>query len=406
MTSAVLGTRSPAEQDVQVKRPSRIGITLLAFFLTIASLQQFPQMGENSWIRPLVSVCEAATFCVLLWLTPKVPGLVRWTSYAAALVLVRFLYGWLIANLQYETDILGALQEARFGFFIVGAPAAYVFLRTASIETIDRLVRTYIVFMLLLDAYVTVAYVGSGALKLADRSFDRFVLSIVGPLVAMWVKGLVLQRQGREPGFADYAVLGVFMLHIGLLTTSRSETVLLGSILAQWIYARVPILRWPLVGAMVIVVYFVVGSIFQQGQQVAGRDYALAVHYAQEAFPFGVGFVPEAAQKAQLGRASNFFTSDYGPLVLIYRYGALGVVVAFGLIVFWLRFALKALYLPGTILVAFATLVYLAIVPVLDYGSLNGGIMLGAMAAVASVASSSRKAARRQMATSSPTQPS
>lgn len=384
-TSAVLAPAQPMRQ------PRPIELFLLAFFLCGAALQQFPQMDENAWIRPVVTLFEAASFAMLLYVTPKTPELRKWLPVAVVLVIARFAYGWVIANEQYQTDIIGALQEGRFGIFIISAPVAYVFMKNMTVASIDRFVKYYIVFMILLDLYIYVAYVSTGALRLADRASDRFVLSTVTPLLAMWVKGLILQRQGKQPGPRDYAILAIFMLHIGLLTTSRSETVLLCSILAQWIYARAPNLRWPLIAAMSVVVYFVADSLLAQGQQVAGRDYSLAVHYAREAFPFGVGFVPEAAQKAQLGRASNFFTSDYGPLVLIYRYGLLGMAIAAGLFGFWLRFAIRSLDIPGAFLLALATLLYLLIVPVLDYGSLNGGILLGTMAAVAAVTAERRR---------------
>lgn len=364
---------------------SRLWLILFTCLLQTASLSQLPLLQENQVAKAALLIFEVGVLTMLTWTVRRVPGVWRWFSIAASLVALRFLYAWLIGYLRYDSTLAGALQEGRFGLLIVITPIAYVFLRTVSVDNLMRLTRYLAVAVVVADLIVTWFFVRTGYLALAGRGASRYVLSVLPLALFVWIRMIVAIRSGEMPAYRDLAMLVLAMLHIVLFSTSRTEALVCASLMAQWVYVRAPHLRWPMLGVAAGLAYALVLTIEPAGDaQIAGRDYRLALAYTRDAFPFGVGLVPEAVQKVQLGTAGTFFASDYGPILLVYRYGLVGFLIGLGAMAFWVRFLLRTLSLPGTFVVAMAILFYFMIVPLLDYGSMIGGLMLGAMAAVMS----------------------
>lgn len=363
--------------------PSRLWLLVFAFLLQTASLSQLPFLQENATAKVGLLLTEIAVFAMLVWTMRSAPGLWRWVAIAAVFVLVRFGYAWLIGYLRYESSFLGALQEGRFGLLIMVAPAAFLFFRTMPVRKLGELAIGLAAMLIVADLLVTWFFVRTGYLSLADRGAARYLLSVLPLVIVVWIRIVVSIRSQDPPRAVDLALLLLCMLHIVLFTTSRTEAILCAAVIGQWCYVRTPNLRWPLL-LVVCVAGYLAYQLVQPtaNEQIAGRNYRLALAYSRDAFPFGVGLVPEALQKIQLGTAGNFFASDYGPILLVYRYGVVGIAIGVAVLLFWLRFFLQTLVIPGTFVIAGATLIYLMIVPLLDYGSLLGGMMLGAMAAV------------------------
>lgn len=363
-------------------------LSVLALFLSIACLSQLPFLHDNTVAKLGISAAEFIVFILMFWPLRAISKLSRWVAIAALFVLIRFAYAWLIGYLRYDSSLLGALQEGRFSLLIVIAPVAFVFFRTLTFQKLGTLLLFLTIMAIVADILVSLIFVRTGLITLIDRSSGRYVLSLVPLIFVAWIRIIIAIRAKDRPSNIDAAALLVAALHILLFSTSRSEAILCGAVLGQWVYHRAPNLRWPLLAFVLALVY--ISYVFLAGEQsslIAGRNYRLALSYTRDAFPFGVGLVPEVIQKAQLGTAGNFFASDYGPILLIYRYGAVGVAIAASLLVFWVLFFIRSFAIPGTFLVSVGILGYMMIVPMLDYGSLNGGILLGAMTAVLQAAS-------------------
>lgn len=372
----------PSATNVALE-PTRTWLFALAFLMQTASLSQLPFLQENTLAKLGLSITEFSVLGLLIWLTRKVPGLGRWFGIAVLLVVVRFIYAWLIGYLRYDSTLAGALQEGRFGLLIVIAPVAFVFFRAMSVRKIDEMLLALTVALVIADLLATWFFVRTGYLSIGGRGASRYVISVIPLLLFTWIRMIVSIRSGEPLRYKDLGLLLIALLHIALFSTSRTEAILCGSIIGQWVYVRQPHLRWLLLAMVTGIVYFAFVSIQPSADaQIAGRDYRLALAYSRDAFPFGVGLVPEAIQKIQLGTAGNFFASDYGPILLIYRYGMVGIAIGVALLSMWLRFFLRTLSISGTYVVAAGILAYFMIVPLLDYGSMIGGLLLGATAAV------------------------
>lgn len=370
-----------------LERQSRLWLIVFACLLQAASLAQLPFLQDNAAVKAGLLVVEFSVLVMLTWALRDSAKLRRWLSIAVVLVIIRFSYAWLIGFLRYDISIAGALQEGRFGMLIVIAPVAFTFFRTTNVKRLGQLSLYLAVAIVIADLLVTWFFVRPGYLLIAGRGSSRYVLSVLPMVLLVWVRMIVVIRSGLKPSYGDLGFLLFALVHIILFSTSRSEALICGAMIGQWIYIRAPHLRWLLLGAFLVVAYFLFTSIKPAGEaQVAGRDYYLAIAYSRDAFPFGVGLVPEAVQKAQLGTAGTFFASDYGIILLIYRYGLVGIFIGIAALTFWTRFLVRTIAIPGNFIVAMAVLLYLMIIPLFDYGSLVGGLLLGAMGAVISAA--------------------
>jgi hypothetical protein len=368
--------------------PARASLLVLAFLMQTASLSQLPFLQDNTIAKIGLSVSELCVLLLMLWQMRRSPNLGRWFGIATGLVVLRFFYAWTIGYLRYDITLSGALQEARFGVLIVIAPVAFVLFRTISVHKIGEILLGLVAALILADILVTWFFVRTGYISLGGRGASRYVISVIPMLLFVWVRMIIAIRSGEPLRYRDLGLLLFALAHVALYSTSRTEAILCCSFIGQWIYVRLPHLRWPLLAVVLGIAYISYTSIQPSGDaQIAGRDYRLALAYSRDAFPFGVGLVPEAIQKIQLGTAGNFFASDYGPILLIYRYGMVGIMIGVVILYMWLKFFFRILVIPGTYLVALGVLAYFLVVPLLDYGSMIGGILLGAAAAVMAAAS-------------------
>lgn len=369
--------------------PSKIWLFALAFLVETASLSQLPLLQENAVAKIVLSFAEFTVLILMLWRTQRMANVGRWFGVVLLFVLVRFGYAWLIGYIRYGSTLAGSLQEGRFGLLIVIAPVAYAFFRSLTMKKVGELALGLALAILFADILVTWFFVRTGYLSLGGRGASRYVISALPLIIAIWIRTIVLIKNGDKLKYIDLGFLIFALLHIALFSTSRTEAIMCCAVIGQWLYYRLPHFRWPMAAVAIIILYLAYNMVQPAGDsQVAGRDYRLAVAYSRDAFPFGVGLVPEAIQKIQLGTAGNFFASDYGPILLIYRYGIVGIFIGVALLGLWLRFAAKMLAISGGFIVATGILAYFLIVPLLDYGSMIGGFLLGAMVAVMTAVSS------------------
>lgn len=367
---------------------------LLGVLLCLASIYQFPFIEEYRWLKYALHLFEGMCFFLLYQITRNIAASRRWTAVFIVAVIVRLLYGWLISYLQYQNDILGSFQEARFGLMIVCCPLVYYLFINASYRNLKQFCLWFFLTLAFVDLYVYVIYVQSGYLALGSRSASRFMLSVGAPIVILFGMLVISEMQGRKPGYLALGLILICAAHVVLITTSRVELLLTIGLLCFWSICWRPALQFP---------FFVIGGlIFLKGillaldgdlSNIAGRDYYRALRYAIDSFPFGMGLVPEAIQKMQLGRASNFYASDYGLILFAYRYGAAGILMALGLLGIWAFSFWKILRLPGAVFFLAAVLVNLLFIPVLDYGSLNGSFLLAGIFAVARAMSARKSSA-------------
>lgn len=385
-----------AAMPVPLAEPQRaklLGPTLVALLICSASISRFPGIDDYAFVKVGITIAEFGVLGAMYQLRDRSVAIGRWFAFGVAFVILRFFYGWLIANLQYGVGIGESFQEGRFGIMIMIAPIGYAFYRRADILTLNRMILAYLAAVIVCDIAVYLLFVTTGQLLLAQRGGDRYVLSVLAPLTFIWIKMVINNRNGKAPDFSDAGAFVLILLHIFLFTTSRIEAIFSSAVLSQWLYIRYPTLRAVIIGGAIA---SVVGLLYFQnlrGGEVAGRDYNLAFYYTRAAFPFGAGLISQSIQNSQLSTDSTFLVSDYGLLVLLYHYGIVGLVMALGLLGYWISFSVKTLTIPGNFFFAAAVLFYLGIVPILDYGSMNGGLVLGAMAAVAGAVGAARAVA-------------
>lgn len=367
--------------------PTRISLFVLAFLMQMASLSQLPFLQENVLAKVALSISEFAVLAMLIWHMRRAPKVGRWFGIVLLLVLLRFFYAWLIGYLRYGSTLAGALQEGRFGLLIVIAPVAFLLFNSMTVRKIGDIVIGLTCALIMADILVTWFFVRPGYFSIGGRGASRYVISVLPLILFTWTRMIISIRSDESLRYRDLAFLLVALLHIVLFSTSRTEAMLCGAMIGQWVYVRQPLLRWPLLAIVFGVFYFAYISIQPSADaQIAGRDYRAALAYSRDAFPFGIGLVPEAIQKVQLGTAGNFFASDYGPILLIYRYGIVGIGIGMAMLYLWIRFLIRTSSIPGTFIVAGGVLAYFMIVPLLDYGSMIGGLLLGALAAVMAAA--------------------
>ena len=379
----------PIDWRENTLNPSKIWLFALALLIETASLSQLPLLQENAIAKVGLSIAEFTVLALMLWGTRRLANVGRWFGMVLLFVLIRFGYAWLIGYLRYGSTLAGSLQEGRFGLLIVITPVAYAFFRSLTMKKVGELALGLALAILFADILVTWFFVRTGYLSLGGRGANRYVISALPLIIAIWIRTIVLIKNGEELKYIDFGFLIFGLLHIGLFSTSRTEAIMCCAVIGQWLYYRFPHFRWPMATVAIGIIYLAYNMIQPSGDaQVAGRDYRLAMAYSRDAFPFGVGLVPEAIQKVQLGTAGNFFASDYGPILLIYRYGIVGICIGIALVGLWLRFAVKMLAISGGFIVAIGILSYFLIVPLLDYGSMIGGLLLGAMVAVMTAVSS------------------
>jgi len=361
----------------------RVGtIFILAFSLVAASISRLPLLDQFAEVKIGIFGAELLS-AILLFVAVRQRDVARtFIIVAAILVVFRLAIGAMLANFAFGQPFEISVQESRFGLMLIISPITFLFLKESSSALLKRFVSCYMLVLLTLDILVYFVFNVDDLLILGLRTDNRFFCSILVPLVSIAV---LLVRQhiagDKKQSFVLAMTIGM-LFHSVLVTTSRAETLLAAGLLGFILYRRWPLARWALYLLALVVILIISLSTTNSDEGVAGRDYSLAIDLAWKALPFGFGAVIDPTAKSVLGLPENFFLSDYGLLLYVLRYGLFGVITALLLLLLWMRFELGARRLKGHLLLTAPVLIYLTIVPLLDYGSLNGGFLLALMCLV------------------------
>lgn len=361
----------------QIKRGGII-IHLLSFVLVAASISRIPIFDQIEEVKIALFGAEALAVALLLTTLRHRSSPIAIMAILAMLILMRFMFGAFIANASFHQAFTASAQEARFGLMLVATPLAYYLFKNTSNITLKKFVTSYLIILATLDISLYTALASENLLVLGLRTDNRFVCSVLIPLVCV---ALVAIRNKGEENREAFAILAsmVMVLHTYLVTTSRIEMALATGILGFSIQSRWPSSRWLQYAILLIGTTYFVANLRVTETNIGGRDFPIAFEMVKNGLPWGHGSVTDITARNWLGLPEQFFFSDYGLLLYVMRYGLLGIAMVIMLMLLWLHFALASSRLNGWIFLTIPTLAYLTFIPLLDYGSLNGGFLLAFM---------------------------
>jgi len=347
--------------------------------MMIAAISRIPLIEELESFKIAIFGAELLGLLTLLLIVRRKDHAVALLSVTFLVIALRLVLGTMTATVISAQPIGMSLQEARFGLMLGALPLAYLFLRDASNRQIKRFLVTYLTLLVAIDIAVFLIMREEALLVLGSRTEARFVISIVPPFVVTAL--LVIRQKAEGCCRLDVALpVAILMLaHAALVSTSRVEMLLSAGLLGFVLCARWPVLRWLIYLAVCGVGLAIAVQTLLSNEGFAGRDFQTAIDLALRSGGLGLGFIRDSSARIVFGLQESFFLSDYGVLLYILRYGLLGLIIVYGLFVVWLAFAFQPVGVKGKILLSGPILLYLAYIPLLDYGSLMGGLLLAFM---------------------------
>ncbi|AOG00260.1 putative membrane protein [Blastomonas sp. RAC04] len=377
-----LGGQRYASPSVAAATPTKTIWFLLPLLMTISSISRLPVLDQGELLKYVIAACEFLSVGLMCSRVQDKRRVVLFTIFGLLFIILKFAFGASTALLEFGQPLLPSFQEARFGIMLAFLPIIYRFYRSMDRRDLVRFCIYMVVFIALLDVFVFAFLAPDQALVLGERTYQRYVCSTLFPLSAACI---LISRSDTHPREMLTALLvtGVLFLHALLITTSRIETLLTAAVLvygmSQWL-RFLPIVLFSVIITLTIGVALFSGDSFEFSGEVAGRDYGYALAVAATAFPFGFGFVTDNILRNALAVSEQYFSSDYGMLLYILRYGLPGALLALGLISYWVAFVVRSYHRTGIMFLALAFLAYILFIPILDYSSFAGGAVLSTMA--------------------------
>lgn len=350
----------------------------LGAIMVVASTYRIPLFDQLADVKVALFGFELIAALLLLWVIEQRRVALVWCLGLAMFIFLRTAIGVLNATLGLDQPLLYGLQESRFGLLLLTTPLAFFFLRDMPASCLRRYVMWYLSFLLAIDASLFALFVVQDLLVLGVRTDNRVFSSIVSPLLAVATNVVRKAPRTTRGMYFGLVAAAIMLLHAMLISTSRLETILSAGVLAFIASSQWPRLRRLIYFAVGIALLFATARTLEllNAGDVGGRDYTLALSLALDALPFGFGAATDTFLKATLDIPQAFFFSDYGMLSYVLRYGFLGLLMVAGLLLLWLAFAIRALYMPGGAILALSVLAYLLFVPLLDYATLTGGFVI------------------------------
>lgn len=372
---------SAAPQDGAV-RLGFLPSIILPFLLTIASISRLPLFEQSEPLKYIIAACEFASVGVMFIHVHDKRRALFFAIVGVFFILLRFAFASSIALIEFGQPFLLSFQEARFGVMLAFMPVTYYFFKWMDKRSLAKFALYLIGFIAVLDFVVFVFLAPDQSLVLGERTYQRYVCSTLFPLSAACM--LVSRPDAKQQDVLTAVIVCTFLfLHALLITTSRIETFLTLSVLcyclSQWVRA-LPQLVFSVALIAVVAVLLFSGDAVEFNGEVAGRNYSYAFSVAVTAFPYGYGFVTDAIMRNALAVSDQYYSSDYGMLLYVLRYGVPGVVFSLGLIGFWISFFVAGYHRTGILFIAAAFLAYILFIPILDYSSFAGGAVLSTMA--------------------------
>lgn len=355
---------------------------VLPLLMTIASISRLPVFDQGEGLKYVIAACEFLSVGLMFSRVPDKRHTIVLTIFGMLFIILRFAFGATNALLEFGQPLLPSFQEARFGIMLAFLPIIYNFYKVLDRRDLARFCIYMVVFIGLLDLFVFAFLAPEQALILGERTYQRYVCSTLFPLSAACI--LISRSDAdRSELLTALLVTGALFLHALLITTSRIETLLTAAVLiygmSQWL-RFLPYVAFSLIILVAVSLLLFTGDSVQFSGEVAGRDYGYALAVAATAFPYGFGFVTDNILRNALAVSEQYFSSDYGMLLYILRYGLPGALMALGLISYWVLFVVRNYHRTGILFLALAFLAYIMFIPILDYSSFAGSAVLSTMA--------------------------
>lgn len=355
---------------------------VLPLLMTIVSINRLPILDQSELLKYVISGCEFASVGLMFGMLTEKRRIIILTIFGLFFIILKFAFGATTALIEFGQPLLPSLQEARFGFMLGFLPIVYSFYNSLSQRQLKAFCVYMVIFIGLLDVFVFLILAPDEALVLGERTYQRYVCSTLFPLSAACILISRSDLQMKDL-LTALTVIAFLFLHSLLVTTSRIESLLTAAALiyglSQWL-RFLPYVVFSLFSISGVAATLFLGHTVEVSGEVAGRDYGYALSVASTAFPYGFGFVTDAILRHALAVSEQYFSSDYGMLLYILRYGLPGALMALGLICYWVLFVVRSYHRSGILFLALAFLAYILFIPILDYSSFAGGAVLSTMA--------------------------
>lgn len=355
---------------------------VLPLLMTIASISRLPVLDQGEGLKYVIAACEFLSVGLMFNRVSDKRHMTVLAIFGLLFIILKFAFGASTALLEFGQPLLPSFQEARFGIMLAFLPIIYNFYKALDRRLLARFCIYMVVFIGLLDVFVFAFLAPEQALILGERTYQRYVCSTLFPLSAACI--LISRSEAdRSELLTALLVTGALFLHALLITTSRIETLLTAAVLiygmSQWL-RFLPYVVFSLIILVVVGLLLFNGDSIEYSGEVAGRDYGYALAVAATAFPYGFGFVTDNILRNALAVSEQYFSSDYGMLLYILRYGLPGALMAAGLIGYWVAFVVRSYHRTGIMFLALAFLAYILFIPILDYSSFAGCAVMSTMA--------------------------
>jgi hypothetical protein len=377
----LLASKAIASNEIKI---SYVFFIFLPILFVISSISRFPYLDEIKECRLLVFLALFLAVILIFFIVSWNRISKKYLLFTLGLVVFKLVYGIFVGNLLYEQPINNCIQEARYGLALIFLPIVSAFISFVPTKSLLKFVILTTGLIALLDCSIFYVFSGEPVLELGNRTDSRYLCSVLIPLfilACIFVRNLIYSDPLNLPLVLFLSMLMIF--HSYFITTSRLE-----SILSITFFFWLLITKWQSLRYLSYVLYsafflFILFSLpenldFMSGE-IAGRNFSFAFNVAYDALPFGFGFINDYSLDQIFNVPTNFYFSDYGLFLYVFRYGFIGLLIFIFLLGYWFRFFEKTRKYIGIFAFQMAILIYLFLVPVIDYIGLNGVFMLVTM---------------------------
>ena len=240
------------------------------------------------------------------------------------LLLFKFGYGFLIANIQFNQGFMDSFIEARFSILVLFAPIWARYFSYCTDEQLRLIIIGSVVCSLFV--YISAFYFNAEILDLGVRRIERIHVSAFPQI-------FLLLLLFCKTGSIRFPLLIIFVGMISgfLLSTSRLEVIFWSVLLSIFIAARLRMSRLSSYGIMggCVVLCLVFFYLLIDPIKFENRDLSIVSDVLSRHGTFGIGYLRDT----NIGSALNkellgFWLSDYGALTYLMRYGVVCSLLA------------------------------------------------------------------------------
>ena len=287
------------------------------------------------------------------------------------LLLLKFGYGFLVANIQFNQGFMDSFLEARFSIMVLFVPIWARYFSHCTNEQLQLIIIGSVVCSLFV--YISAFYFNVEMLELGERRIERIHVSAFPQI-------FLLLLLFCKTGSIRFSLLIIFigMITSFLLSTSRLELLFWSVLLSVFIAARLRmsgLSRYGMLGgcAVLLLVFF---YLLIDPIKFENRDLSIVYDVLSKYGTLGVGYLRDTNVASILNNeVSGFWLSDYGAFTYLMRYGFLYSLLAF---FGWVMFYFTLSSSSQRLFFAFSTCAFL-VVPLMEYFGLAAAISIGAI---------------------------